>query len=149
MSTVRGNAKENVMTLWNQIKNLGRSAKACPKCGGTNARLRKDWPKRKHPFRCRSCNAVFGQLRQVQCPFCGAKDARMRRDWHVRENPVRCRKCMSVWGGASPSIGKSRRANECGECECCEAHDYNKWTVGWGGMATCCGECRCCIKRHG
>ena len=138
------------MTLWSLMKRLGRGTKACPKCGGTNARIRRDWSKQRRPFRCRSCKTVFGQLRQTQCPFCEAKDARLRRDWHVRDNPVRCIKCMSVWGGVSPSSSKSWRADEdakCGFCECCEAHDYNHWAGAYVDRADCCGKCKCCRER--
>ena len=75
-------------------------AKQCPNCKSQAARLRRDWYARANPFRCLTCNSVFGKTLVKRCPGCGSQDARLRRDWHQRARPIRCRACNAVYGGA-------------------------------------------------
>ena len=85
--------------------------RACPKCKGHDARLRKDWYKRFNAVRCRACNNVYGRTRIKRCPNCGSQRARLRSDWYSRGRPFRCLKCNGVFGGtdhmvpAEPVVG--------------------------------------------
>ena len=87
--------------------------RACPKCKGRDARLRRDWFSRYNALRCRSCNEVFGRTQIKRCPNCASQEARLRRDWHSRGRPFRCLKCNKVFGGADqmlpsePAVGRA------------------------------------------
>ena len=139
-------------------RNVG-SARRCPKCGGTNARLRSKFSRAKWPLRCLSCKMTFGRLHQRECPFCGSRNARTRQDWHRRNNPLRCRTCLSVWGGTVPKAGKKlseviaarepEDGEPCGACDCCLISEHQKWTGGYGSTyESTCGRCGCCRARE-
>ena len=98
-------------------RNNQAKATYCPKCKSQNARLRRDWYTRTSPFRCLSCNGVFGKILVKRCPGCGSQNARLRRDWYHRARPLRCRDCNAVFGGTderapgNPVVGKTSNLN--------------------------------------
>ena len=89
-------------------EDLQTLVKQCPNCKSQAARLRRDWYARANPFRCLTCNGIFGKTLVKRCPGCGSQDARLRRDWHQRARPIRCRACNAVYGGTDERApGKS------------------------------------------